>query len=259
MTFNRKIKRQWWYKLIFKPDIYLKALLVSAFGVGIITTILIFLFGGGHTETIPPAFHSILGVVLGLLLVFRTNTAYDRWWKGREYLSNIEANYTYMKSKIETTSMLSNQRKMIEMMVDSLDLLQAFLIKEDHMETKTQFLKQIHLLFIEDKRNNYGIETVLKEVIDNFNSLERIRDTPIPQSYSLHIKVSILLYFLTLPFGILYEMGYLSIVLVMILYYVVAGIEIISNEIENPFTGDPNDLPVETYIASLKRQLLITY
>ena len=30
------------------------------------------------------AFHSILGVILGLFLVIRTNTAYDRWWEGRQ-------------------------------------------------------------------------------------------------------------------------------------------------------------------------------
>src|SRR3954467_1926460 len=29
------------------------------------------------------AMHSLLGIVLGLFLVFRTNTAYDRWWEGR--------------------------------------------------------------------------------------------------------------------------------------------------------------------------------
>ncbi len=27
--------------------------------------------------------HSILGFALSMLLVFRTNTAYDRWWEGR--------------------------------------------------------------------------------------------------------------------------------------------------------------------------------
>ena len=30
--------------------------------------------------------HSLLGFVIGLLLVFRTNTAYDRWWEGRKVL-----------------------------------------------------------------------------------------------------------------------------------------------------------------------------
>src|ERR687897_123735 len=28
--------------------------------------------------------HQLLGIVLGLFLVFRTNSAYDRWWEGRK-------------------------------------------------------------------------------------------------------------------------------------------------------------------------------
>ncbi|HNU58899.1 MAG TPA: bestrophin family ion channel, partial [Aquaticitalea sp.] len=28
--------------------------------------------------------HGMLGFVISLLLVFRTNTAYDRWWEGRK-------------------------------------------------------------------------------------------------------------------------------------------------------------------------------
>jgi putative membrane protein len=28
--------------------------------------------------------HNMLGFVISLLLVFRTNTAYDRWWEGRK-------------------------------------------------------------------------------------------------------------------------------------------------------------------------------
>lgn len=33
----------------------------------------------------------------------------------------------------------------------------------------------------------------------------------------------------------------------MVLFFIIAGIEIISNEIENPFRGDPNDLPIKDF------------
>lgn len=257
----RNLKRKWWYNLISNPDIYLKSLMISALGVGIVTAIIYFLFKyyGGHTdqETIPPAFHSILGVVLGLLLVFRTNTAYDRWWKGREYLSKIEMNYIYMRSKIDiSVSSPSIKRETIDCMSKSLDLLELFLMKDNRNILKTEFLSKIHTLHSVNKTYNYDIDHALRDVLDNFTALERIRDTPIPQSYSLHIKVSIFMYFLTLPFGILYTTGYWSILLVMILYYIVAGIEIISNEIENPFFGDPNDLPVKEFIRDMKNQIV---
>ena len=33
--------------------------------------------------------HTLLGFVLSMLLVFRTNTAYDRWWEGRKLLGKM--------------------------------------------------------------------------------------------------------------------------------------------------------------------------
>jgi putative membrane protein len=254
------MKKKWWFKLFFKPDLYLKGLLISSIGIGAITAIMLITFHyyGGHMdhETIPSAFHSILGIVLGLLLVFRTNTAYERWWKGREYLSHIETNYIYIKSKLDSNCVsTSKKQQLLEIMVKALDRLEWFLVHDNDKKVKKEFIDLIQELQNDDQRYNYGIDLSLKELIDYFNALERIRDTPIPQSYSMHIKVSILMYFLTLPFGVLYVTGYWSILLVMILYYVVAGIEIISNEIENPFFGDPNDLPVKKYIAHMKEHL----
>lgn len=260
MKLIRNLKRKWWFKLISNPDIYLKRLVISAVGVGMLTAILYFLFKfyGGDTdhETIPPAFHSILGVVLGLLLVFRTNTAYDRWWRGREYLSKIEMNYIYMRSKIECSGLEKEIKINIFNQMDySLDLLEFFLMQDQSEKHKNDFFDVLHLFLLRNKLHELGIDHAIRDIIDNFTALERIKDTPIPQSYSLHIKVSISLYFLTLPFGLLFSTGYWSILLVMILYYVVAGIEIISNEIENPFYGDPNDLPVKTFIKKMKYQI----
>ncbi len=254
------LKYKWWYKLLSRPDIYLKALLVNSIYIGIVTGLVFAVFqfySTTHQQTIPPAFHSVLGVVLGLLLVFRTNTAYDRWWKAREYFSKFEVYYIYCTSKIR----LKNGDKEIEdkaisYLTKSLDCLQYFLVEDHNILIKKDFLKLFYSLHQLDQEQQYGIDATLKEILDVFTSLERIRDTPIPTSYSLHIKVSIFLYFLTLPFGILYETGYWSIPLVMILYYIVAGIEIISNEIENPFYGDPNDLPVKYFILTLKEEIV---
>ena len=42
--------------------------------------------------------HSLLGFVISLLLVFRTNTAYDRWWEGRKQwgaLVNVSRNFAF--------------------------------------------------------------------------------------------------------------------------------------------------------------------
>lgn len=254
------LKYKWWFKLLSKPDIYLKALLINSLYIGIITAIIFLIFQNYaeiHQQTIPPTFHSILGLVLGLLLVFRTNTAYDRWWSARGYFAKIEAYYIYISSKIKIKENEKDAKRIIkELLIPSLSHLEHFLVEDHDLRVKQKFLDIFYKLQKLNEEKEYELDATLKEIIDTFTSLERIRDTPIPIAYSLHIKVSIFIYFLSLPFGILYETGYWSILLVMILYYIVAGIEIVSNEIENPFYGDPNDLPVKFFLDNLKEELV---
>ncbi len=100
-----------------------------------------------------------------------------------------------------------------------------------------------------------NLERKMSELLDYFTSLERIKNTPIPISYTFHIKLSIFVYLLTLPFGLFYGLGTVSILLVMILFFIIGGIEIISNEIENPFKGDPNDLPIEEFKKETEKYL----
>lgn len=254
------LKYKWWFKLLSKPDIYLKGLLINSLYIGIISAIILIVFqkyAEIHQQTIPPTFHSILGLVLGLLLVFRTNTAYDRWWNARAYFAKIEAYYIYIASKIKIKENEVEAKRIIkEILIPTLSHLEHFLVENHDVKVKQKFLDVFYKLQRLNNDREYDFDTTLKEILDMFTSLERIRDTPIPMAYSLHIKVSIFIYFLSLPFGVLYETGYWSILLVMILYYIVAGIEIVSNEIENPFYGDPNDLPVKFFLDNLKEELL---
>jgi putative membrane protein len=60
-----------------------------------------------------------------------------------------------------------------------------------------------------------------------------------------------LIYLVSLPFGMFHDLGLVAVPLVMLLYYIIAGVEIISNEIENPFGSYPNDLPTEELFQSI--------
>ena len=47
------------------------------------------------------AFHSLLGIVLGLFLVFRMNSAYDRWWEGRQHWGSLVNNSRNLSFKLD--------------------------------------------------------------------------------------------------------------------------------------------------------------
>ena len=74
---------------------------------------------------------------------------------------------------------------------------------------------------------------------------ERIRNTPIPFSYSTYIKKVIILYLATLPLSMVTKLGYWAVPMIMFATYVIAGIEVLAEEIEDPFGEDDNDLPTD--------------
>ena len=45
--------------------------------------------------------HGMLGFVISLLLVFRTNTAYDRWWEGRKMWGSLVNNSRNFAIKLD--------------------------------------------------------------------------------------------------------------------------------------------------------------
>ena len=81
---------------------------------------------------------------------------------------------------------------------------------------------------------------------------ERIRNTPIPFGYTIHLKRIMLIYLLTLPFGFIKTMGWYSIPFMMIVFYTMIGIELMGEEIEEPFGTDLNDLPFDDLAAKIQ-------
>jgi len=90
---------------------------------------------------------------------------------------------------------------------------------------------------------------------DICGACERIKNTPIPFSYSVFIKKFIFFYIMTLPFGYVFSLGYLVIPVVVFVFYVLASLELIAEEIEDPFGGDANDVPTEKLAQNIQRNI----
>ena len=92
--------------------------------------------------------------------------------------------------------------------------------------------------------------TALSDVV---GACERIRNTPIPYSYSSFLKKFIVIYCLTLPFGYVMSLHYWVVPVVTFIFYVLASLEQIAEEIEEPFGTDANDLPTDEISAGIAR------
>ena len=256
---KKSIKQNPFYLIFSKPGIYLKVLLWRTCLIGLFTLAMGLFVKFFHFDksTIPATMHSLIGIVIGLLLVFRTNTAYDRWWDGRKIISNLSTHVGLITARLGTMKSyhldLDTTKKFKAIIKKFLVSLHDYLVNTNDNEESSAFhIKQNKIIeeafielneFDQTDQNVTQINNSLNLLLEYSNNLERIKNTPIPLAYVLHIKMSILIYLLTLPFGMFHEMGLWATPLVMLVYYIIAGVEIISNEIENPFADDPNDLP----------------
>ncbi|WP_420150073.1 bestrophin family protein [Spirosoma sp.] len=225
--------------------------------------------------------HTLLSFVISMLLVFRTNTAYDRWWEGRKLWGSLVNNTRNMALKLdqllEPSQAESRQffRNMIPNFAFALkNHLRQEPIEKEFTEIPSFSLQTLHLnehipqqiaLAIFGKINELQRRNILlpehlvilnpevQSLMDICGACERIKNTPIPFSYSSFIKKFISIYCLTLPLGYVSNLHYLVIPLVVFVFYVLASLEVIAEEIENPFGTDANDLPLDTICKGIHK------
>ena len=205
--------------------------------------------------------HSLLGFVISLLLVFRTNTAYERWWEGRKQwgaLVNTSRNMA-LKLNAALPQAHSSRPVLAELIGRYAAILREHLRDGNLPETDPpvqHWPNQIaaHLFHEIDRIYRSGDMTGIQYLsinpdvtllTDICGACERIKKTPIPYSHSLFIKKFIFAYIVSMPFCFAYQFGYWTVLFSSFVFYVLASLELIAEEIENPFGDDANDLPTE--------------
>ncbi|MET3113857.1 putative membrane chloride channel (bestrophin family) [Pedobacter sp. CG_S7] len=176
-----------WFAFVFhlhKADTFRKLWQIMA-AIAVFSTIVAFL-GLNYLELSQTPYaknigmmHSLLGFVISMLLVFRTNTSYDRWWEGRKLLGSL-------------------------------------------VNVSRNFAIKINALGIDGEDSAF-------------------------------IKKFVFFYVITLPFGLVLSLGYYMVPIIPFILYVLASLELIAEQIENPFGLDANDLPLDDICTNIKR------
>ncbi|UXP33951.1 hypothetical protein N6H18_08335 [Reichenbachiella agarivorans] len=224
------------------------------------------------------AFHSILGIFLGLFLVLRTNTAYDRWWEGRKLWGQLVNDTRNLAIKINTFTNNKETKAFFAEMIPNITIAMKEQLRDSHIIGEMEFsdekvkdavIKSHHrtnyingLLYAKAQEMNKGGEITdfeymmmdkeLKGFTDIIGACERIHTTPIPHSYSTFIKKFVFFYIFTLPFGLVWQFGYWTTLIVLPVYYFLLSLEFIAEEIEDPFGKDINDLPLDGLTTKIK-------
>jgi ion channel-forming bestrophin family protein len=227
--------------------------------------------------------HSLLGIVLGLFLVFRTNSAYDRWWEGRRLWGGMVNSTRNMALKLNAYLNLENHEdrawfaKMIpnfafstkESLRGGVQLTELEEVDENFMSRlkdakhkPNRIASELYVKVNALYRTNtitgdhlINLDKELKDFVDLMGACERIKNTPIPYSYSMFIKKFIFIYLITLPFGFVTTFGYFTVATVLLVSFILLSIELIGEEIEDPFGRDVNDLPTDELAKKIRENV----
>ncbi|MDA0673849.1 MAG: bestrophin family ion channel [Cyanobacteria bacterium] len=277
-----------WFLVLFRwrgsvmPAVLPRALCCALFG-----ALISILHDRGWQVSWPVLGGVVPSLVLGLLLVFRTNTAYERFWEGRKLWGQL-VNASRNLARHIWVAVEERQDQDRAEKIQTLQLLVAFAIAlklhlrgeglNDDLLARVsprqwQQLQTMHhppleiAFWIADylqrghdrhRINTYELSAMmglLDELVNVTGGCERILKTPIPLAYSVHLKQLLMLYCLSLPFQVVEATQGWTALLVGLVSFTVFGIEEIGIEIENPFGHDANDLPLDAICQTMARNI----
>ncbi|WP_443939788.1 bestrophin family protein [Pedobacter sp. MW01-1-1] len=263
-----------------------EVLFVIGYSIGIVV-----LYQNFHITriSIPVAVPALLGTVISLLLAFRSNQAYDRWWEARtlwgaivndsrslsrQILSFIDN--PYGSEEIDTFKTRFIKRQIAWCYALSQGLrgfsaykgLEAYLSPEDMQFIKsrknvTTSLLELHGLDLKralnegwiNKYQQIEIDKTLCALCNHMGGCERIKNTVFPVTYSKYISMSIHLFIVLLPFGLIEYFGYMEIPLVVAIAAFFLLVEKMAVHLQDPFENKPTDTPTTTICRTIERDL----
>lgn len=228
--------------------------------------------------------HTLVGVALGLLLVFRTNASYERFWEGRKLWAGIVSasrnlgrmTVAYLRTEpglVEaiilwgiafshaTMNSLRGERRLgpsaARLPQDNV----AKVLAAPHVPTAVALRISDELAGAwksgcTSDRIATSIESNVQFLVDCLGGCERIQNTPLPFAYVAHLRLALFLYCATLPFALVEIFGWTTVLDTLLIVYILFGIEEIGVEVENPFGHDYNDLPLDELCGTIERELL---
>lgn len=223
-----------------------------------------------NIERFSTGLEALLGILLGLLLVFRANRAYERWWEARSQwglLVNVSRNlaikiktlinpdtlesenYHYLISQYCVALLHHLQGKYYAHLSDSTKMSQQFGLTNDTAHVPVYITQQLYEKVYESKKNEVitdveflQIDTDLSQFMHVAGACEKIKNTLISLSYRSFVHHIMVILFLFLPWQLVHNYNLWTIPLVIILSYMGFALEGIARHMEEPFGKSVDDV-----------------
>lgn len=239
---------------------------------------------------IPIAIPAIIGTVISLLLAFKSNQAYDRWWEARMIWGaivndsrtllrqvigfykdpdfSVEANEfkeDFARRQAAWCYSLAQALRGKDPLKPIKHLLTTdefrYVSKHKHVPNAILILHSRALKIAKDqgKINTYQqveIDNTLTRLCDSMGKCERIKNTVFPTTYSLYIRFTLCLFIMLLPFGLTNLVGWLQIPLVTTIAAAFFLVEKMAIHLQDPFENRPTDTPMTTISTAIEKNLV---
>jgi putative membrane protein len=234
---------------------------------------------GRRLPELDPLGHTVLGTALSLLIVFRTNSAYGRFWEARSHWGMIlntcrnlvRMGETYAAPADDLARLVTAYVLLLkEQLREHVDLAGIRHLVPGRVLERLQGVSnpaQVLAGFLSEwiaGRLAAGrldpilagrMESLVGILVDHQGGCEKIRRTPLPFVYAALIKQVVFVYLATLPFVLEPKMSFVAPLVVAGVSLGMLGIEEAGVEIEDPFGLDPNHLPLDKICATIGRDV----
>lgn len=232
----------------------------------------------------PSTAHALVGVALGLLLVFRTNASYDRFWEGRrQWGAIVNATRNLARASISLMREATGLSEQVRLWTAAFSHALMHRLRERvSLGTMTEKLPAVDVdrcirsgnaplaasiqisraiavarqAGVITEHEQMLMDTQVAYLIDAAGACDRIHRTPLPFAYVVHLRRALAIYCLTLPLALIDGFAWSTPLVTVFVSYILLGIEEIGVEIEDPFGVDDNDLPLEKFCQTIEADLL---
>lgn len=224
---------------------------------------------------LPPDLHAVFTLVLGWLLVFRTNTSYSRWWEARQLwgsLVNISRNLAIKVADLVRADDTELRKFRLEIIAYSyalrdhlrgesgLQKLPGFEASNDYPSHVPSYLMgRMYERFGAWKSDGFidghelrALDLEARNFLEICGGCERIRNTLVVRSYRTFSRQCVALYLITFPWGIVDTFGWWTLPLTAMVSYFMLGLETVAGHVEQPFGYDEDDLNLDGLCSTIE-------
>ncbi len=244
--------------------------------------------------TFPDTEISVFGIAVAIMLGFRNNEAYNRFWEARTAwgdLTNASRNFAsqvigYIESP-ENQGDVSQEAHRIhcELIYRHLAFLNALrmqlrqentweelrpLLSESEFQRLNQAVNKATQLnhqqslrlrelyrsgWIKQQAYIFGLMESIKDFFIGQGRCERIKTTPLPRQYAFFTKSFVWIFVLLLPFGLVQHLGWITLPIYILLASIFTITERIGKRTEEPFERKLEDVPMSSICRNIEIDL----